>query len=158
MALRWLTFGFTEHMAGTYHPLRQNLPGGEFHFTFEVDCPDTSRPLQSIVGKAVGHVTMEGLAERAPAQGTLELAPFSKRSIRYEFHFTGKDGKTYRFDGSKSIRWRHAVRSWTTLPGRVYDESDSAVADVIARFPLRTDFLKLLASFRPAREVEKPAP
>lgn len=158
MASRWLSFGFTEHMSGTYHPLRKDLPGGRFYFTFEVDCPDASRPFRTIIGRALGTVTMQGLADAASAAGTLELAPFSKRSIRYEFHFSSNDGQRYRFDGSKQIRWLHAIDSWTTLPGRVYDEAGTVVAEVIARFPLRTDFFKLLASFRPAKPSAQSMP
>jgi hypothetical protein len=145
-----LAFGFTEHMAGTYTPRTAALPGGAFHFTFEVDCRDIGA--KATTGRAVGTLVMAGLAENLPAEGTLELSPFFKRRIRYTFDFTGNDGARYRFDGHKTIRWLRALSSWTTLPGTVVNlDTGETVADVRTTFDLTRDLGQLVTSFRRAR-------
>lgn len=148
--MRTIGFGFREKMSGTWQGTVEGFDRGKFSFDFDVRCPDVSRPLR-ILGSATGLVTMEGVAERVPAEGTLEIAPFWRRRIRYAFAFVGKDGRRYRFSGAKKIATRHLLRSWTTLPGHVYDdETGKSVADVVARFDLRR-LPALLRSFRPAR-------
>jgi hypothetical protein len=138
-------FHFTERMAGTFEGLRPGLPGGAVHFEFEVKCPQAS--LLDSVGRAVGKVTVEGLAADAPAEGTLELSPFWKRRIRYRFAFVGADGKRYRFEGQKRIRARRLVHSWTTLPSRIYDEGGMPIADAVLRFDLVHDLLPFMRSW-----------
>ena len=146
-------FGFTERMGGPFHAVASGLVDGKLDFNFEVDCPTLRQTDGAFVGTARGTVTMTGLADNAPAEGTLELAPFSKGTIRYLFTFTGTDGKPYRFDGHKTINWLHAAKTWTTLPAQVMEAgSGKAVAEVTARFNLKTDFWKLLGSFRRARK------
>ncbi len=143
-------FGFSEHMAGSYRrkdSSSSSLPGGKFHFDLEVDCRDLSRPVD-ITGDMRGKVTMEGVADDAPAEGTIEISPLWKRRIRYAFSFTGNDGRRYRFDGKKSIRVRGLLGSWTTLPGQVFDDTGRAIADVVARFDLRRDLGRLVKSVR----------
>jgi len=146
-----LGFGFREKMSGTWEGTAQELAGtGKFRFDFDVRCPRAATTPFLIEGRATGRVTMEGVADDAPAEGTLEISPVWRRRIRYAFTFTSKDGRRLRFDGSKRIGARHFLRSWTTLPGHVYDaESGAALADVIARFDLRR-LPALLRSFRPA--------
>ncbi len=148
--MRTIGFGFREKMSGTWEGTAEGLGRGKFSFDFDVRCPDVSHPL-AIVGTTKGLVTMEGVAERVPAEGTLEISPMWHRRIRYAFAFTGRDGRRYRFDGAKKIAARHLLTSWTTLPGHVYDdETGKPVADVVARFDLRR-LPALLRSFRPAR-------
>jgi hypothetical protein len=138
-------FHFVERMAGTYQGLRPDLPGGAVHFELDVKCPQAS--LLDSVGRAVGKVTIEGLAADAPAEGTLELSPLWKRRIRYRFGFVGTDGRRYRFEGQKRIRARQLVRSWTTLPSRVYDEGGVPIAEAVLRFDLTRELLPFLRSW-----------
>ncbi len=145
-------FAFTERMQGTYRGTAPDLTGGRFHFEFEVNCPEPRRPFAAITGRAKGRVTMDGVANDAVAEGTLEIAPWTERTVRYEFTFGGKDGRRYRFRGEKRIQWLRPIRSWTTLPGKVHelnaDGSSREVAEVLARFDLRRDFGALLKSLR----------
>jgi hypothetical protein len=137
-------------MAGTYRSVAE--PGVEraFHFKVEVDCPDVSKPLRGIDGIASGRLTMEGVAEDVEAHGTLRIAPFLARTIEYHLSYT-VGAKQYRFDGAKQIDWLRPLRTWTTLPGKIYDRTTGeVVADVLARFSLQNDFVKLLRSLRPA--------
>ncbi|MBI3184557.1 MAG: GMC family oxidoreductase [Myxococcales bacterium] len=140
-------FFFREQMAGTHERAGQReLP---FHFDVSVNCLEVSRPLEEIVGQCQGKLTMAGVAEDAPAEGTLELAPFSKRVVRYALRFPGLDGRRYRFEGQKQIRWLRPLTSWTTLDGEVFEEgSGASVGKVKARFDLRRQLGPLLGSFR----------
>ncbi|MEW6775465.1 MAG: hypothetical protein AB1405_04185 [Bdellovibrionota bacterium] len=152
-----LGFGFTEKMGGTFTGKAEGIPAsGNFHFLFEVDSDDVTDAIRKIVGRAVGRVTMDGVAENIPAEGTLEISPLWKRRIRYTFTFSGKDGKKYKFDGWKSINPLKMVSSWTTLPGKVYDEKGAVVAEAITYFDKRNDFPDLFRSFR-TRPLRQPA-
>lgn len=144
-----LGFGFTEKMGGTYTPKNGKLPGGKFYFDFEVDSDDVTQAAKQIDAQAVGTVFMEGVAENVPAEGTLHLSPLWERKIRYTFSFAGKDGRRYKFDGWKTINWLRVLSSWTTLPGRIFDEkTGEVVAEALTHFDMKGEFLKLLSSFR----------
>jgi choline dehydrogenase-like flavoprotein len=144
-----LALSFTEHMEGTYTPRVPELPGGAFAFTFEVDCEEVDDAGRVVRGAALGTVSVAGLAQDAPAGGARELSPHWRRTIRYAFGFDGQDGRRYRFEGTKTIRWLRALTTWTTLPGRVVREEDGrCVADVVARFDLRAQLGALVRSVR----------
>ena len=78
------------------------------------------------------------------------MRPVLGRIIRYEFSFTGDDGKAYRFAGQKDIRWLDPVRTWTELPGEVSDEGGRVVGRAMTYFDLKRDGLSFVRSFRPA--------
>lgn len=144
-------FAFREKMAGTYGELER-----EFRFDLQVRCLEVSRPLEEIVGRCQGTLTMAGLAEDAPTEGTLTLAPFSRHRVHYLLRFQGREGGRYRFEGEKQIRWTSPLHSWTTLRGEVYEEETGRSAGKVrARFDLRAQLGPLLRSFK--TELE-PAP
>lgn len=143
--MRW---GFTERMEGTYRGTAAGYPGGVFWFEFEVDMDRLS--LKESLGTMTGRVTMEGVVDEARAEGTLDLSPFWKRRLVYRFAFSGPDGRRLRFEGAKRISGLQILRSWTTLPGRVSDESGAVVANAVVRFDLRRDLRPLLSSLRAA--------
>jgi hypothetical protein len=142
-------FQFDETMSGTYA---------------RVDAPDRRRPLSFTVrahtdsalsalktGQVVlrGTIQAEGLAEGAPAEGTLEVAPGARR-IRYELGFPGDDGQTYRFEGEKRLRLPNLMRSMTELTGDIVNGAGGVMATAELSFDVRADLLSFLASWRPA--------
>ena len=100
--------------------------------------------------EATGYVEAEGLAERAELAGFIVIRPLVARTIRYEFHFYGDDGSRYRFAGEKTIRHLHPIRTWTTLPGALYDAEDRAIAHSLSHFDLK-ELGPFLRSFKLAR-------
>jgi hypothetical protein len=119
----------------------------EFRFDLRVVFPALWRILLVTVGRARGMAHIDGLARNAPAIGTLELSPFRRRLARYTFTFMADDGEEYRFDGWKSMGW-DPRRSWTTLPGKLYDSHGDVVATATLRFSFRHHFPGLVRSFR----------
>ena len=101
-------------------------------------------------GTLTGTVEAPGLAAAAPTEGTITMRPVIGRIIKYELAFTGDDGKRYRFVGQKDIRWLDALRTWTTLPGEISDESGRLVARCQTRFDYKSDWMQFASSFRPA--------
>jgi nucleoside-diphosphate-sugar epimerase len=150
-----LGFSFEEVMEGTL-----TRPGERFdrpfRFEFRVCSPTLTGFFTGVKAEATGSVRIDGLAKDAPARGTLELSPFRKKTMRYDFDLVGKDGKSYRFEGQKMIRWLDAVRSWTTLPGIVYDEERKIWGTAILRFEKR-HLRPLLRSIRFHRKPEPQA-
>jgi hypothetical protein len=103
-------------------------------------------------GKTRMHGTLEadGLATNVPIEGTLTLAPWARRMIRYEFAFRGDDGRSYRFEGQKDIRLRDLRRSFTILPGAILDDAGNQVGTADTRFDLAADLFQFVSSWRPA--------
>jgi hypothetical protein len=117
-----------------------------FRFELDIDMPRCERAVWGVsVGKAVGHVWIDGIANGAPAEGVLEMSPIRKRRLRYAFDFE-VDGKKHSFDGHKTLR--APLRGWTTLPGKVFGPDGSELASAVLRFHLRRDLLDLVKSFR----------
>jgi hypothetical protein len=136
---------FVESMIGTWR--RPGGPPAPFRFDIQVETPEPIRPFGTVVGAINGTVDVEGLATGASLSGTIEVSPITERRVRYTFEFPGDDGHSYRFDGWKSISWLHALHTWTTLPGTVYDSGGSIVGTADARFPIR-ETGRFLASMR----------
>lgn len=139
---------FHEVMAGTYCLTAGQTEPKHFSFDFQIVSPGINGWVMDFTGEAKGKVYLDGFADGMDGEGSLDLRPFTKSKIRYEFTFKGNDGKTYRFDGTKTIRWLSLIKSWTTLPGKVYDAENKEVADATAYFDLKKDLLGLLASIR----------
>jgi hypothetical protein len=83
-------------------------------------------------------VEAEGLAMRARIEGFLIVKPLLSRFIRYQLDFIGDDGARYRYAGQKTIRYTDPVRTWTTLPGAIYDERGDMIGESMLRFDPRT--------------------
>lgn len=146
--LRRAGFGFAETMSGTW----TDRAGVERPFQFRVAV--RSGPLgefrRTALAAMEGTVDAGGLATDQPLHGTLEMRPLLGRVLRYEFEFTGDDGKPYRFAGQKDIRWLDPLRTWTELPGEVQDGDGRVVGRALTRFDLRRDGLAFMRSFRPS--------
>lgn len=142
-------FGFAETMSGTW---TRSDDGRErpFRFTIDVRSGPLGRFRKRSVAEISGTVDAGGLATDRPLHGTLEMRPVLGRLIRYEFSFSGDDGKTYRFAGQKDIRWLDPVRTWTELPGEVSDEGGHVVGRAMTYFDVKRDGLSFVRSFRPA--------
>ncbi len=151
-------FRFSERMSGTYRGVRAGLGDGEMRFDFEVRCDDLPAGILDVVGGMQGSVTMDGVANGAPANGAIAISPLWKRRIRYTFSFVGDDGLRYEFDGKKTLRPFSPLRSWTTLEGKVREEkAGDLVAEAVLRFHMKDEFVSLLRSFRPIRREWTPA-
>ena len=132
-----LGFRFNENMVGSYRLLREPDAERRFAFHYDVVSPGLWRTLRDGRAEATGYVEAEGLAERAELAGFIVIKPLVARCIRYEFHFFGDDGSRYRFAGEKTIRHLHPIRTWTTLPGALYDAEDKEIAHSLAHFDLK---------------------
>jgi hypothetical protein len=140
---------FNETMAGTFSERAGKPSSGKFSFTIDVFCPNVKDP-RVVVGDISGIVTMEGVVERAPLQGTIEISPMWNRTIKYAFTFTGPTGKPYTFAGHKSISMLRLLKTMTFLPGEVRDENGKLVAKVETTFDTLGDMVPFLMSFRMA--------
>jgi hypothetical protein len=129
-----------------------------FELDFLVQAPRLRDFLRTGLGRATGRVHLGGLAGSAPAQGTLELLPFTRRRIRYWFSFRGDDGQTYQFDGEKRIRrFRGAIRSWTTLLGELRADDGALYGRAELHFRFAQHLGPLVRSIRFDRRLPAPA-
>lgn len=102
-----------------------------------------------------GRVRIAGRADDAEAEGELEIAPLSRRRIRYRITFA-MEGRRLTLDGWKSVSPKRPLASLTVLPYTLYEDGDR-VGEGTLRFPLATGLLPFLASFRFPRAAESPA-
>lgn len=144
-------FEFHETMSGTYTRKGETDSPRRFSFTARMVARDALQHLRDGKAELVGTLDMEGFAEDAPIEGTLEIRPLTKRIIRYEFAFLGDDGEPYRFAGQKDIRWTRPLGAFTTLLGAVTDARGEEVAQARVRFDLKNDLLPFLISWKPSR-------
>ena len=146
---RKLGLRFTENMYGHYEVFEGPAAGQRRRFDFHWNgrYPDVIGSLHDRRGEGTGWVEAEGLAGRAPIEGFMVFKPFVERFIRYEFQFTADDGHRYWFKGQKEIRHLHPARTWTTLPGEIFDDAGRAWARTLLRFRFR-EALPFLLSFR----------
>ncbi len=147
-----LGFSFNEVMEGTVQRDGERFDR-PFRFEFVVTAPSALGFFTDVVGETKGTVRIDGLAKEAFAEGTLEMSPFLKRRLRYEFRLKADDGQDYRFDGTKSISYLRPLTTWTTLPGTLYDSKGKVWGTALLRFSLRRELLSLLGSFRAVREA-----
>lgn len=92
------------------------------------------------------YVDLPYVAEHQPIEkGYIKLVPY--KSLIYEFYFTGKGGKRYRYYGSKNLFQLNQLRAWTHLKGEVTQvESGKKVLDSLAFFG-RGSFIAALIPF-----------
>jgi len=143
-------FGFHEIMEGSVERVGERF---DRPFRFEVEVSTPKLIARVAMCDAEGSLRIDGLAKNAPTKGRLELSPVIERRIRYVLDFIGDDGKRYQFDGSKRIARFGALphtllKSWTTLPGTVTDESGELWGRAVLRFHMRRDLRQLVSSMR----------
>ncbi|MFB8137085.1 hypothetical protein [Streptomyces mirabilis] len=102
-----------------------------------------------------GRVRIAGRADDAEAEGELEIAPLSRRRIRYRITFV-MEGRRLTLDGWKSVSPKRPLASLTVLPYTLYEDGDR-VGEGTLRFPLATGLLPFLVSFRFPRAAASPA-
>lgn len=142
-------FKFKETMYGHYEASEGPDAGRKRRFVFlwEVNTGSLLGMLRGERTGATGWVEAEGLAEHATLEGSFVLKPVVQRFIRYDFTFTGDDGHRYRFEGQKELRHLHPARTWTTLPGAIFDDREMLRARSLSRFRF-SKLLPFLFSFR----------
>jgi hypothetical protein len=146
-----LGFEFRETMAGTW--THKGKPGEQrpITFTLRVMADDAVRHARDHHARVEGTLEMPGFADEAAVAGTMEIAPFTRKVIRYDLSFVGNDGQPYRLAGQKDIRFTDFVTTMTTLPADVLDARGQAVAHVHVTFDVKADLLPFLASWKPRR-------
>ncbi len=149
---------FHETMAGHFTGKSNAPKHGLFEFTVDVFCPSVRDP-RVLSGEITGTVTMEGVVDRSPLQGTIEISPLWNKTIAYAFTFTGPNGKPYRFAGHKSIEMMSFLKTMTFLPGEIRDDKNNLIATAETSFDAKADMVPFLLSFRMALGgAGKPAP
>ena len=156
------TWGFqmTELMRGEHEFVDPQYGEGKHFMEFEVDWgpehlgifldPGSEGFMRNTLS---GTVTMGGLCESAPCQGTLDLQYHSTHKIRYTFEFEAR-GKRFQYVGEKvNIRVWNLATSHTTCFGTVVDmETGALVSRSVTRFLISTipSFLSSFSLTRPA--------
>src|SRR5262245_45101151 len=132
-------FEFAETMAGTMEWDAEPGKHHPFRFDITAHAPSTREHLKDGRATLRGVVHAPGLATSADAEGTITIRPLGQRIIRYELEFTGDDGRRYELVGQKDIRWRHPIRTLTTLPAEIIDDHHRRVATCLTRFAYERD-------------------
>jgi hypothetical protein len=146
---RSIGFRFKENMYGHYVAFEGPAAGKELPFTFrwELEYRSLLGMLRGEPTEAGGWVEAQGLARHADLEGIFEMKPFSERFIRYTFRFAADDGRVFRFEGQKNIRYLHPLRTLTTLPGAILDADGRRLSGAVVRFRLG-ELLTFLLTFR----------
>ena len=142
-----MAFHFSETMSGTWQPAAGGADKA-IEFSITARASSSLKYLRDRKTGLEGRLRMEGFAADVPIEGELLVDPLFGKRIRYQFRFTADDGKRYRFDGQKDVRFTDLARTMTTLPAEIFDERDKLVASCRLRFDTR-DLPSFLASFRP---------
>jgi len=138
-------------MAGT---LEMEAELGKRHpFRFEITAFAPSTRQHFIDGKAevAGVIYAPPIVEGAPVSGVITIRPIGQRIIRYELAFVGDDGRGYEVTGQKAIRWTAPLRTFTSLPAEIRDDSGRLIAKCLTAFDLKNHGWSFLRSFRPVR-------
>ncbi|MCC6217703.1 MAG: GMC family oxidoreductase [Polyangiaceae bacterium] len=137
---------FAETMSGTLS-LRGRATHAEFTVDAEVDLDLASGVLEKGRTFALeGTVTIAGLAERVPCQGSLRMRPLQGRAnVVYDLAFTGSDARDYTLHGEKHAPLL-APTGMTQLRTELRCEGELAGTGLL-RFELR-DLGSWLRSFR----------
>ncbi|MFJ4953054.1 hypothetical protein [Streptomyces sp. NPDC088760] len=131
---------------------RRDGPDRRVRLDLTVSADRVMRLWGTTEARAVGRVRITGWADDPHAEGELEISPLARRRIRYRIAFT-VGGRRLTLDGWKSVSPRRPVASMTVLPFTLYEDG-APVGTGTLRFPLRTQLLPFLASFRFPRSHE----
>ena len=144
-------FEFSETLRGTYHLLANPLDEQSIDFSIRVEGRGARRFIREKIAEIHGHVTLKGLAENRPLQGTLAFKLVDEQRLSYDFTFEGDDRRPYRLRGQKDWSIFSVADSLSILPATVYDGDGVEIGRALLRFDLRGDTKKLLKSFRLTR-------
>ena len=119
-----------------------------FEFTITARAASTVSYLMGRPLEVRGSISLEGIADGFPVEGTLRVALPIRRRLSYDLTFRSQDGAVWRFFGKKDVRYRNFLRTMSWLKGFLYcDGEQFGVAELW--FDYR-DLPKFLLSFRPA--------
>jgi len=148
-------FLITEVMSGSHEFEPGQGPYGEYPFEFHITWGPKSlakwiNPLSGdfMTQPLKGTVTVGGLCEKAPCTGTLEIAYWTERKIRYTFEFS-VNNKAYHYVGEKVniLPWNLPVSHTTCFGTLVEKKTGKLVSRSVVFFRLwRTP--RFFASFR----------
>lgn len=141
-------FQFEETMSGTYMPADEPGVSRPMSFSIQVRADSVVGYLRDHLTTIVGILQAPGLAESAPVEGTMTIAPVAQKLIRYELSFTGDDGKPYYLRGQKNIVLGDLRRTMTELPVDIRDSGGALFATGTLRFDMRSDWKQFLSSWR----------
>ncbi len=114
---------FSETMAGTMQPT-DGAAERRFSFTVTVQGRRAWRAALGSPLSIEGHVTIDGLVDRAPTHGTLIIDPLRGRRLVYELFWVDAQGRPQRFYGRKDLQLPALVASMTILRGTVYSQGE----------------------------------
>ena len=144
-----IRIGFNEILTGSFKTPDWSSGPGEFRVNLEATAKGFAAVMAG-VWNLDGTITMDGLAEEAEVIGTLEMAPFGRRRLDYEFGFAGNSGGSYRLFGQKTVRYLRPLSGLAKLPFTVSNERGDIVAEGTATFDLKS-LPKMLGSLRIGR-------
>ncbi len=140
-----MKFHFDENLYGSWRRVAGGGQGGRFDFACRAEADSLRRFLADRTTRLNGRVTMEGVVESVPFEGTLKIDPLFGREVVYDFTF--KAGKEmYRFLGRKKLDFQNPVRTMTHLAGQV-EKDGMTFAEVVACFDVK-ELPQLVLSFR----------
>ena len=142
-------FEFQEVMSGTYQLVGQPNQHGDIRLDCKAAASSLVQHARDGLVELTGTLDMENVAEDVPVSGWIEIKPVSKKTLRYEFSFTGNDGQPYRFTGQKDVKFLDLLRTMTTLVGPV-TRGGAEFATATLRFDVRADLWPFLMSWKPA--------
>lgn len=147
--MKRLGFQFQEVMSGTYTMTGQPDQTGDIRLAARARAGSILGHFRDGMTTMDGTLDMERIADDVPVAGTIEINILGKKIIRYEFSFTGNDGRPYRFAGQKDIRFTDFHTTMTTLVGAVTDATGAEIARATLHFDTRADLLPFLVSWKP---------
>jgi len=143
-----LGFRFRETMSGTFYFIDTPADERPMSFSLEARVASMRAFARDKLARITGEVTMAGLADRRPLEGTLAMKLLDERRLPYDFSFSADDGTRYRFRGEKNVTALAPIESMTVLPASLYDGAGKEVARATVKFDVRGDLKKFVRSFR----------
>src|SRR5688572_20012420 len=148
--MRKLGFTFSEIMTGTYTLTGKPDEQREIRLSLRIVADDALRHVRDKLARVEGTLDMEEFADDVPVTGTIEIAPFSRRLIRYDLLFVGNDGEPYRLAGQKDVKLSDLLTTMTNLTASITDGAGVEMARCRVRFDMRADLVPFIASWKPA--------
>jgi hypothetical protein len=144
-----LGFRYREVLHGGFYLLSNPVDERAADVLLDVEMEDVSAfgRSRTPTARLRGHVTLQGFADDADADGKLVLDPEHKRAI-YELSFKEKGGDRYRLRGHKELEVLNLVDSFTLVRASLYDPDAREIGRATLRFDARGNWRSLVKSFR----------
>jgi hypothetical protein len=141
-------FEFYETMSGSFRLATSPGEDRAMSFTIRVRGAPLLRFVRRPIADIEGEIDAEGFADHRYLRGTLGLDVVRTKTLPYAFTFTANDGRSYAFEGQKTLANQSLTQAMTILPGSILDASRREIAHALLRFDLRNDLVRFLRSFR----------